>query len=78
MSGRSMTADDTDFTDIISSSHPWFNTSCWSLFSCTNLTGAVWTPVPGQADIPGTGAPHTLTDPAPGSSRFYRVGVSLP
>ena len=45
----------------------------YTLYACTNLTGAVWTPVPGQTDIPGTGARQTLTDPAPGPNRFYRV-----
>jgi hypothetical protein len=44
----------------------------------TNPTGAVWMPLPGQTDIPGTGATQTLTDPAPGATRFYRVGVRLP
>lgn len=50
----------------------------YTLFSCTNLIGGVWTPVPGQTDIPGIDAEHTLIDSASGSNRFYRVGVRVP
>jgi hypothetical protein len=50
----------------------------YTLFSTTDLTGEVWTPMPGQTDIPGNLAQHTLTDPAPGATRFYRVGVTMP
>ena len=50
----------------------------YTLHACTNLTGAVWTPVPGQTDIPGTGSELILIDTAPPPSAFYRVSVRVP
>jgi len=39
----------------------------------------MWTAVPSQAGIAGSGGVDTLTDPSPsGTTRFYRVGVQLP
>jgi hypothetical protein len=49
-----------------------------SLRSATNVTEGVWSDVPGQADVPGTGALHSLTDTNLGPTRFYRVRVRAP
>jgi subtilisin family serine protease len=52
----------------------------YTLVCCTNLAEAVWTPVPSQTDIPGTGSTLMLQDPdpSPGTVRCYRVSVRLP
>jgi hypothetical protein len=51
----------------------------YTLLCCSNLTPtSVWTPVPGQTDIPGNGAVCTLTDTNPPAAAFFRVSVSIP
>ena len=51
----------------------------YTLLSCSNLTpSSVWSPVPGQMDLPGSGAVLTLTDTNPPAPAFYRVSVRLP
>ncbi|HZJ13949.1 MAG TPA: right-handed parallel beta-helix repeat-containing protein [Chthoniobacteraceae bacterium] len=53
----------------------------YTLFSTTDLAAqpVVWTPVPGQTNVPGTGGLDTLTDSSFASPReFYRVGVEVP
>jgi hypothetical protein len=51
----------------------------YTLQCCTNLTpSSVWTPVPGQTDLPGSGGVLTLTDTNPPVPAFYRVSVRLP
>jgi hypothetical protein len=51
----------------------------YTLLSCSNLTASsVWTPVPGQTNIPGSGAVFTLTDTNPPAPAFYRVSVRSP
>ncbi|MGA3284257.1 MAG: choice-of-anchor Q domain-containing protein [Verrucomicrobiota bacterium] len=51
----------------------------YTLLCCTNLTpGSVWTPVPGQSDMPGSGDVLTLTDANPPATVFYRVSVRFP
>jgi PKD repeat protein len=51
----------------------------YTLFFTTNLASGVWSNVPSQTDIPGTGQVEALADPSPGGgSRFYRVGVRVP
>lgn len=42
-----------------------------------NLT-TVWASVSGQTNVPGSGAPHTFTAPAPDNQRFYRIGTRIP
>ena len=55
----------------------------YTLYSSPQVTSAggasgVWTPVPGQTDVPGTGALLTLSDSDAVPAKFYRVGVRLP
>ena len=50
----------------------------YTLQSCADLSTGLWIPVPGATDIPGTGGLLSLTDPNPGSSRFYRISVRRP
>jgi hypothetical protein len=50
----------------------------YTLFYCTNLAQPTWSPVPGQADIRGNGSVQSLADPNATSTRFYRIGVSIP
>ena len=51
----------------------------YTLYYRTNLASEVWTSIPAQTDIPGSGALDGLTDPSPsGAQRFYRVEVRLP
>jgi hypothetical protein len=51
----------------------------YTLLWCSNLTAnSVWTPVPGQTDMPGNGDAITLTDTNPPAPVFYRVSVRLP
>ena len=51
----------------------------YTLCTTTDLTSGVWTAVPSQSGIAGSGGVDTLTDPSPtGSQRFYRVGVEIP
>ena len=51
----------------------------YTLHCCTNLTpSSVWTPVPGQTDVPGSGAVLTLTATNPPAPAFYRVSVRFP
>jgi hypothetical protein len=53
-----------------------------TLLCCTNLTAfpasSIWTPVPGQTDVPGNGDVLTLTDTNPPAPGFYRVLVKFP
>jgi hypothetical protein len=54
----------------------------YTLQRCTDLTASpsssVWTPVPGQTDIPGNGDVLTVTDTNPPAPAFYRVSVRSP
>jgi hypothetical protein len=51
----------------------------YTLLSCTNLTpSAVWTPVPGQSEMPGSGGVLTFSDSNPPAPAFYRVSVRFP
>jgi hypothetical protein len=55
----------------------------YTLLCCSNPTAApapptVWTPVPGQASMPGNGAMLTLSDTNPPAPAFYRVSVRFP
>lgn len=51
----------------------------YTLFSTTNLAlGPSLTVVPGQTNVPGTGAVRSLTDTNTAMQKFYRVGVSFP
>jgi hypothetical protein len=51
----------------------------YTLYSRTNLTSGVWTNIPSQTDISGSGGVGALTDPSPmGTQRFYHIGVHLP
>ena len=46
---------------------------------CTNLLQAVWRPVPGVSNIPGTGGVLVLTnDSGADPQRSYRIGVRVP
>ena len=46
---------------------------------CTNLLQAVWLPVPGVSNVPGTGGRLVLTnDPGADPQRAYRIGVRVP
>ena len=64
----------------------WFWSSSnrrYTLFSSPDLpigpdASAIWTPVPGQADIPGTGALDTLRDTNAAPAKSYRFGVRMP
>ena len=43
-----------------------------------DLSPGVWTNVPSQTDIPGSGGVDLLTDSLPtGESHLYRIGVRL-
>lgn len=46
--------------------------------AATNLSGAPWTSVPGQLDVPGTGGGQALSDTNAAAPRFYRVLVRRP
>jgi hypothetical protein len=49
----------------------------YTLYYRTNLNLGVWTNLPSQTDIPGSGGMDSLTDPAPtGTQRFYRIGAT--
>jgi len=55
----------------------------YTLFSSPAVTSGggatgVWTPIPGQAAVPGSGGLHTLSDTNPAPAAFYRVGVRAP
>jgi hypothetical protein len=50
----------------------------YTLCSATNLTEGGWSDVPGQADVPGTGSLHSLSDANAGPAQFYRVRVRVP
>jgi hypothetical protein len=50
----------------------------YTLRSATNLVSAVWTNVPGQIDVPGSGGMDALTDATNGAPKFYRLGVRAP
>lgn len=52
----------------------------YTLNATTDLTPpAIWTPVPGQIRIPGTGGLDTLTDSSVTTpNKFYRLSVELP
>jgi hypothetical protein len=53
-------------------------TRLYSLLANTNLAQGVWSPLPGQVDLSGTGAWQSLIDTNPGPQRYYRVGVRVP
>jgi hypothetical protein len=64
--------------------NPWtvcFSSSTnrrYTFYYATNLTFGVWTNIPSQTGVPGSGGMDTLTDPASTDiQRFYRLGVSL-
>ena len=51
----------------------------YTLYYRTNLTFGVWTNIPSQTAIPGSGGVDMLADPSPsGTQRFYRIGVQVP
>ena len=54
----------------------------YTLLGCRKLVASpvnsLWTPVPGQTDMPGTGGVLTLTDTNPPAPAFYRVTVKFP
>jgi hypothetical protein len=55
----------------------------YSLYAASELAGGSdggtsWAPVPGQANLPGSGGLDALMDTNPLPQRFYRVGVELP
>ncbi len=52
----------------------------YTLFYTTNFAGStpVWTSVPAQVNIPGTGGLQTLADTNDVPNKFYRVGVRVP
>jgi len=55
----------------------WTN-RLYALESRPNLSGAAWTPVPGQSDIPGNGALLTLVDTNSSPPAYYRVSIRSP
>ena len=50
----------------------------YTLYSSPQVSGAGWTPVAGQADVPGTGGLTTLIDTNAAPAAFYRIGVRAP
>ena len=48
----------------------------YTLFASDDLS--VWTPVSGQADVPGHGGPMSLTGPTTDKCQFYRAEVHVP
>jgi hypothetical protein len=51
----------------------------YTLYYTTNVTSGVWTNIPSQTAIAGSGGVDALTDPSPtGAQRFYRIRVGLP
>jgi hypothetical protein len=64
----------------------WFPSAIgrlYTLFAATNLDGLVpggevWTTVPGQIDVPGTGGMAVLRDTNAAPMQFYRVSVRMP
>ena len=59
--------------------YPSSSSRKYTLYYRTNLTSGMWTNIPSQTDIPGSGGMDKLTDPSPaGAQRFYRIGVHLP
>ncbi len=51
----------------------------YTLYYATNLISGVWTNIPSQTDVPGSGGRDALADPSPSDrQRFYRIGVHLP
>jgi len=50
----------------------------YTLRARTNLTTGIWTPIPSQTDIPGSGKTDTLTDTNDTPIRFYQVEVEIP
>jgi subtilisin family serine protease len=66
-------------TTAVTVSFPSATNRLYTLLCCSNLTGAVWTPVPGRVDLLGTGEPLTLTDTnRPTPQAFYRISVRSP
>lgn len=50
----------------------------YTLFSCADLIGEVWTNVPGQQDLRATGEVTELKDTNAAPGKFYRIGVRVP
>ena len=50
----------------------------YSLCAATNLDNALWTVIPGQSNVVGTGGGMSLTDTNAAAASFYRVSVALP
>ena len=51
----------------------------YTLYYRTNLASGVWTNIPSQTDLPGSGGVDMLTDSSPADTqRFYRIGVRVP
>lgn len=51
----------------------------YTLYYSIDLTSGLWTAIPSQTNIPGSGSIDALTDPSPtGPRRFYRIEVQLP
>jgi hypothetical protein len=49
----------------------------YTLYTNANLIGT-WSPIAGQANVPGNGGLMSLQSPSTGGARFYRVAVSVP
>lgn len=51
----------------------------YTLYFTADLASGLWTAIPSQTNIPGSGGTDALSDPSPtGIERFYRVGVKPP
>jgi hypothetical protein len=50
----------------------------YTLFYTTDLAQGVWSNVPTQTGLPGTGELMTLSETNPAATGFYRVGVQVP
>ena len=51
----------------------------YTLYYTANLVSGVWTAIPTQTNISGSGGVDALTDPSPtGTKCFYRVSVQIP
>ncbi len=50
----------------------------YTLFSSDNLQEGDWESIPNAGPRVGVGGPDQITDPEPGTQRFYRIQVELP